>query len=254
MGSIQRIPACPYLCAQGKNVENYRISWHSLFCVPGIHVSSHIYCSGDSFGGAAMKSQMQKYDYHLIILTTFILFAIGMVCVYGITYYNYLAASPRWTGTIQYSQYIDDMNSYLYPFLVLLLISLGLCIPKRLFEQDTLIKFSALVLGMTIILTFLLGLETGLGFILAVMAGVQGLVLILTFKKSKTIRFEKEGYIGKLGSSFLHLGVALLIFNFVTLRESPFHIPIFWFGTILITAGNILSFYPDKISSLFPTP
>ncbi len=200
-----------------------------------------------------MKSRMQKYDYYLIILTTFILFAIGIVCVYGITYYNYLAANPQWTRTTLYIRYIDDMNSYLYPFLVLLLISLGLCIPKRLFEQDTLIKFSALVLGMTIILTFLLGIERGLGFILAVMAGVQGLVLILTFKKSKAIRFEKEGYIVKLGSSLLHLGVAMLIFNFVTLRESSFHILIFWFGTILITAGNIFSFYPDRINSLYPS-
>ncbi|MFZ2409967.1 MAG: hypothetical protein WAW23_00185, partial [Candidatus Methanoperedens sp.] len=156
-----------------------------------------------------MKSQMQKYDYYLIILTTFILFAIGLVCVYGITYYNYFAANPQWTRTPLYIKYIDDMNSYLYPFMVLLLISLGLCIPKRLFEQDTLIKFSALVMGMTIILTFLRGIGTGLGFILAIMVGVQSLVLILTFKKSKTIRFEKEGYVGKLGSSSLHLGVAL---------------------------------------------
>lgn len=197
-----------------------------------------------------MRAHMQKYDYYLIIMTTVILFAIGIVCVYGITYYNYLAASPGWTGTTLYSRYIGEMNSYLYPLLVLLLISLGLCIPKRLFEQDILVKFSALVLGITIVLTFLRGIAAALGFILAVMVGIQGIVLILTFKKSKTIRFEKEGYTGKLGSSLLHLGVALLIFNFVTLQESRFHIIIFWFGTILITAGNVFSFYPEKINLL----
>ena len=194
----------------------------------------------------------QRYDYYLIILTALILFAIGLVSLYGIAYYNYLAVNPQWTRTIQYTQYINDMNSYLYPFLVLLLVSLGLCIPKRLLEQNILIKFSALALAATLILTALYGIETGLGFILAVMTGVQSFVLILTFKKSKAIRYEKEGYTARLGSSLLHLGVVLLIFNFVSLRESPLHISIFWSGMILITAGNIFSFYPRKISKLLP--
>lgn len=139
--------------------------------------------------------KLKKYDYYLIVLTTLILFAIGLVCVYGITYYNYLAATPGWTGTIGYIQFIDDMNSYLYPFLVLLLISLGLCIPKRLFEQDILIKISGLALGVTVILTFILGMETAMGFILAVITGLQGIVFILTFNKNRAIRFEKEGNI-----------------------------------------------------------
>lgn len=194
--------------------------------------------------------RLKNYDYYLIILTTLILFAIGIICVYGITYYNYLAVNPEWTRTIQYAQYIDNMNSYLYPSLVLLLITLGLCVPKRLFEQDSLIKFSAVVLAVTLILTFLYGIEAGLGFILSVMTGVQGLVLILTIKKSKAIRFEKEGYVSRLGSSLLHLGVLMVIFNFVALRDSLLHISIFWTGILLITAGNIFSFYPDKVTRL----
>lgn len=189
--------------------------------------------------------QRQKYDYYLIIATALILFAIGIVCVYGISYYNYFA-SPDWTGTIQYTKYIDDMNSYLYPFLVLLLLTLGLCIPKRLFEPDILMKFSALVLGVTISLTYLFGIETGLGFILAIMTGVQSVVLILTLRKSKAIRYEKEGHVSRVGSSLLHLGVVVLIFNFVSLRDSLFHIAIFWFGTVLVIAGSIFSFYVGK--------
>lgn len=193
----------------------------------------------------------KKFDYYLIVLTTLILFAIGIVCVYGITYYNYLAATPGWTGTTVYPQFIDDMNSYLYPFLVLLLISLGLCIPKRLFEQEILVKISILALGVTILLTFLFDMETAMGFILAVIAGIQGIVLILTFNKNKKIRFEKEGYIVRLGSSMLHLGIVILIFNFVTLRDSQFHILIFWTGTLFVTTGNVFSFYPERMNSLF---
>lgn len=195
--------------------------------------------------------KLKNYDYYLIVLTTFILFAIGIVCVYGISYYNYLASGHGWTGTTGYLQFIDDMNSYLYPFLVLLLVSLGLCIPKRLFEQDILVKISALALGVTVILTFLWGIEKALGFILAVITGLQGVVLILTFNKNRAIRFEKEGYLVRMGSSMLHLGIVILIFNFVTLRESQFHILIFWAGTLFVTAGNIFSFYPERMNSLF---
>ncbi len=194
--------------------------------------------------------RLKNYDYYLIILTTLILFAIGLVSVYGITYYNYLSVDPQWTQTARYGKYIDEMNSYIYPFLLLLLISLGMCIPKRLFEQDILVKFGAAVMGVTVVLMFLRGIETGLGFILAVMIAVQAVILILTFKKSQAIRFEKEGYVIRLGSSLLHLGVVILVFNFVSLRDNPFHILIFWIGTLLVVAGNIFSFYPERITSL----
>jgi len=196
--------------------------------------------------------KFKNYDYYLIILTTFILFMIGAVSLYGITYYNYLAVDSGWTKTALYSQYIDDMDSYLYPFLVLLLISLGLCIPKRLFEQDILLKFSAIILGITVILTIFSTIETGLGFILILMTVVQSVVLIMTIRKSKSIRFEKEGYIARMGSSLLHLGLVVIMLNFVSLRDSPYHLLIFWFGVIFITLGNVFSFYPEKMASLLP--
>lgn len=194
--------------------------------------------------------KLKNYDYYLVILTTLVLFAIGLVCIYGITYYNYLSANPAWTRTPQYAQYINDMNLYLYPFLVLLLVALGLCIPKRLFEQDMLVKLSAAVLAAALVLMVLSGIETGMGLILVVMTVFQGIVLIMTFKKSSAIRFEKEGYVVRLGSSLLHLGVVILVLNFLSLRENPLHITIFWFGTVLIIAGNVFSFYPDRVASV----
>lgn len=194
--------------------------------------------------------RLKNYDYYLILLTTLILFAIGLVSVYGITYYNYLSVNPQWMQTALYGKYIDEMNSYIYPFLLLLLISLGMCIPKRLFEQDILVKFTAAAMGVTVVLIFLKGIETGLGFILAVMIAIQAAVLIMTLKKSQAIRFEKEGFAIKLGSSLLHLGVVILVFNFISLRDNPFHILIFWTGTLLVVTGNIFSFYPERITAL----
>ena len=231
-------------------MANNSISRDYLFYIIDIHVSSYLYCTGDPFGGAAMK--LKNYDYYMIILTTLILSAIGAVSLYGITYYNYLAVDPQWTKTLQYSRYIGEMDSYLYPFLVLLLISLGLCIPKRLFEQDTLLKSSALILGITVLISIYSDIEKGLGFILALMTVVQAAVLIMTIKKSRSVRFEKEGYIVRIGSSLLHLGVVIIILNFVSLRESSFHLLIFWSGVMLITSGNVFSFYPEKIGSMLP--
>jgi hypothetical protein len=195
----------------------------------------------------------KNYDYHLVIMATLILFAIGLVCVYGIAYYNYLSVNPEWTKTIQYDRYLNQMNSYLYPFLVMLLLSLGLCIPKRLFGQDILIKFSVIIMGVTVLLTFLLGIEKGLVFVLAAMTVVQFIVLALTFRKSRAIRIEKQGFFGRLGSALLHLGLVILILDFVGLRESYLHISIFWIGVILIFVGNSFSFYPDRITSLLHT-
>jgi len=63
--------------------------------------------------------------------------------------------------------------------------------------------------------------------------------------------FEKEGYIVRLGSTLLHLGIVIIIFNFVSLREVSYHITVFWVGTFFITVGNVLSFYPDRISRVF---
>lgn len=198
-----------------------------------------------------MKLPLQKYDYYLILLTTVILFAIGIVCLYAITYYNFLAVDSQWTRTGQYLDFINTMDSYLYPFLIMLLVTLGLCIPKRLLDRELLVKFTGLALGTTIILTFLSGIEIALGFLLVVMIGIQSIVLILAFRKSKSLRFEKEGYIIRLGSTLLHLGIVIIIFNFVNLRDVSYHITIFWIGTIFIIVGNVLSFYPDRISSLF---
>ncbi|MDW7727454.1 MAG: hypothetical protein SCH70_10175 [Candidatus Methanoperedens sp.] len=194
-----------------------------------------------------MKLQVQKYDYYLIILTTLILFSIGIVCLYAITYYNYLAVDPQWTRTGQYIAFINTMDSYLYPFLILLLVTLGLCIPKRLLGRELVLKSGTVVFIATVILTFLSGIEVALGFLLIVMIGIQSLVLILVFRKSKALRFEREGYVVRLGSTLLHLGIVIVIFNFVSLGEVSYHITVFWMGTIFITLGNLLSFYPDKI-------
>jgi PAS domain S-box-containing protein len=45
-----------------------------------------------------------------------------------------------------------------------------------------------------------------------------------------------------VGSSLLHLGLVVLIFNFMTLQGSSFHLLIFWAGMIMITVGNIFGF------------
>ena len=82
------------------------------------------------------------------------------------------------------------------------------------------------------------------------MTGVQIIVFFLIINKNKSLRFEEEGYCTRLGSSLLHLGLVVLILNFVALRENTVHISIFWGGTLLLIVGIVFSFYPDKMASI----
>ncbi|MFQ6118607.1 MAG: hypothetical protein ACE5KE_01830 [Methanosarcinales archaeon] len=189
--------------------------------------------------------RIRSLDYHLILITASILFAIGFICLFGIAYYNYAAAADSfWTQTVKYTDYINLMNSSVYPFLVALLVTLGICIPKRIVPDRLLVKVSIIIFAVTAILAVISGIQTSLGFILAVMMGIQTAVLLLTIKKSASVRFEFRDFSAKVGSSLLHLGVVVFIFDFVNLYEQSIHIPVFWLSTLLIIGGIVMSFYP----------
>ncbi|MDO9518442.1 MAG: hypothetical protein Q7J10_10420, partial [Methanosarcinaceae archaeon] len=159
-------------------------------------------------------------------------------------------ANPNWQSTIQYPEYISMMNMYVYPFVLVLLLSLGLCIPKRIVPRTELIKATAVILLLTLIASIVGGIGLGMSFILIMSIAVQAVVLIMTIMKSGSLTFEREGYLIQIGSSLLHLGTILFIFDFASMRDSVYHIPIFWVVTLLIGIGTFMSFYPSEISKL----
>ncbi|HJH31386.1 MAG TPA: hypothetical protein C5S50_04215 [Methanosarcinaceae archaeon] len=194
---------------------------------------------------------LKKYDYYLIIATSFALLMIGLVCVFGVWYtYGLYMDDPGWQNTIQYPAYVNMMNICIYPFVLVLLLALGLCIPKRIVPRTALIKATAAILLFTFISSVIGGIETGISFILLMSIAVQAVVLVLTVVKSGALTFEREGYLIRIGSSLLHLGTVLFIFDFASMRDSVYHIPIFWIVTLLMGTGTFISFYPSGISRL----
>ena len=192
---------------------------------------------------------MKNYDFYLILATSFALLLIGIVCVYGVWYsYDLYTTNSNWQSTIQFPEYISMMNLYVYPFVLVLLLSLGLCIPKRIVPRTELIKATAVILLLTLIASVVGGIELGMSFILLMSIAVQAVVLVLTVMKSGALTFEREGYLIQIGSSLLHLGTVLFIFDFASMRDSVYHIPIFWVVTLLIGIGTFMSFYPSEIS------
>ncbi|MDO9518034.1 MAG: hypothetical protein Q7J10_08320, partial [Methanosarcinaceae archaeon] len=150
---------------------------------------------------------LKNYDYYLILATSFALLLIGIVCVFGVWYtYDLYTANPNWQSTIQYPEYISMMNMYVYPFVLVLLLSLGLCIPKRIVPRTELIKDTAVILLLTLIASIVGGIELGMSFILLMSIAVQAVILVLAIMKSGSLTFEREGYLIQIGSSLLHLG------------------------------------------------
>jgi hypothetical protein len=186
-----------------------------------------------------------------MVVTSVVLTAIGLVCLYGIGYYTVTTeASPQWLETPLYGQYIDSMNLYIYPFVVLLLVVLGLCIPKRIVPRQALLTSGIVILGLTIILALVINIEASLGFLLGISIVIQTAIMVLTIIKWGGLTFEREGYFIQIGSSMLHLGIVVFVFDFVIMRTISLHLPVFWVATILITIGTVLSFYPGEIGRI----
>lgn len=198
-----------------------------------------------------LKIKPKTYDFYLMILTSVVLAAIGLVCLYGIGYYTYTSETvPQWTQTQMYGDYIDSMNQLIYPFLVLLLVALGLCIPKRIMPRKSLLMVGTGILTATFLIALITNIGVSLAFLLAVSIVVQVSVMVFTMLGRGRLTYEREGYFIRTGSSMLHLGTVIFVFDFLIMRSSELHIPVFWVATILITMGTLLSFYPGEAGSI----
>ncbi|MBW6518934.1 MAG: hypothetical protein K0A89_10595 [ANME-2 cluster archaeon] len=194
-----------------------------------------------------LKMKPRTYDFSMMLLTTAVLAIIGLVCLYGIGYYTYTTeTTPGWTETPLYGDYIDSMNQYIYPFVVLLLVVLGLCIPKRIVPRQSLLASGTGILAVTLLIALVTDIGSSLAFLLAVSIVVQTAVMVLTMLGRSGLTYEREGYFVQTGSSMLHLGTVVFVLDFVSFRTSDLHLSIFWVATILITVGTVLSFYPGE--------
>ena len=189
---------------------------------------------------------MKHLNFILILLTVIILSVIGIIFIIG-TIYGSIQA-PNWETTAIYQVYLDKMNVAVMPFVVSLLVVLGLCIPKRLFAGPDLLKINGALLGAALAVSIFTTAKTGLIFLLLIASIIQLIVIAFTIVGSKRLKFERPGFFLQIGSAFLHLGLVIFLFDFIALGDHPDHLLFFWIATTLIGIGMIFSFYSQELA------
>lgn len=194
---------------------------------------------------------IKNLNYILILLTIFILVAIGVIFIYGSSYsWVQSLQFANWRQTVTYQNYVNDMNVAVLPLSVALVILLGLCVPKRIFSGMALLQSMAALLVVSVLVVLAYGLKPGIGFLLITAVLIQAVVVGMTLVGSKRLSYEVNGFYLQIGSAVLHLGFILFVFDFVLLGESTLHLTVYWVSTVLISVGMILSFYSGEISRL----
>lgn len=195
---------------------------------------------------------LKNLNFYLIILTLVVLTIIGLIFIGGTIYsWQQTLNIANWRETLSYQNYVASMNFILLPFVLLLVVTLVVCIPKRLFTGLTLLQVAGVILILSLLAMVILGPVWGAGFMLLITMAVQLLVVGLTVVGSRRLTFERTGFFSQIGSALLHLGLVLFIFNFIVFNGSPWHLTIFWVVVPLVGLGMFFSFYDKELARVF---
>ncbi|MDP2232218.1 MAG: hypothetical protein Q8K89_01165 [Actinomycetota bacterium] len=190
------------------------------------------------------------WDFTLTVITVVLLGGVGLQSFLGTVYVWWAQRStPGWDQGPGYQSFIATMNSIAAPQIVLLVIVMGLCVPKRLFSRVGLMAVSAgmLVAGLAVgALTR--SMATGLAAYLALAGLIQVAVVVMTVAGIRGPSYMTEGRLTKTGSGLLHLGFIVFAFVVVALQNSTFMLPVFWVATVFTVLGCLLSFYADAFA------
>jgi hypothetical protein len=178
------------------------------------------------------------WDLALVLLTAGTLAAFGVLALWGMFRYKAQAALPGW----DVAAHQQLMNRLAAPLLVLLILWLVLCIPKRLFSRGALLACSGATLAAGLAALPFGGVRLALGVILGLSTLLQAFILALVLAGAR-LRFTGRGLALRSGSTLIHLGLALFTLDLVALQGSRWHIPIFWVATAALTAGCVLTFF-----------
>jgi hypothetical protein len=189
-----------------------------------------------------------NYDFYLILATTVVLFIISVICIYGMFYFK--LAQVNQLATVAKVDYMNTMNSILTPFLIALIVLLGICVPKRLLPTVWLNRFSVMLVVFSIVAGILGDVKLSLVLVLAVSLVLQIVVLIMACAGSTELNFEKKGYWVRVGSSLLHLGLIVFVLDFFFYRFLTLHLVLFWITTVSLFLGMVFCFYAESFSRL----
>jgi hypothetical protein len=145
---------------------------------------------------------------------------------------------------------MNHMNTVMAPFLIVLILLLGICVPKRLFPTRWLHGFTALLLVLGLGVSWQSGIKAGLMVVLAISLVLQAAVLVMAVMGSKRLAFEKKGYWLQVGSSLIHLGIILFVLDLFFYKRPTVHLWLFWTTTVATVLGMFFCFYSDRMVRL----
>ncbi len=189
-----------------------------------------------------------SYDFYLILATVVVLFAISMISIYGMFYFKF-AQIQQMAPAVKMS-YMNRMNSAIAPFIITLILLLGICVPKRLLPTVWLNRVTVLLVVCTVLTGVFAGVRESLFFILTASLILQTVVFILALSGSKNLHFHKKGYWVRLGSSLIHLGLILFVLDLLLYENKGLHLFLFWITTGSSVIGMLFCFYADSVVSL----
>lgn len=195
-----------------------------------------------------MAQKKVSYDFYLILATVGVLFVISIICVYGMFYFKVAQIQQMEAGVKM--AYMNRMNTVMAPFIIILILLLGICVPKRLLPTVWLNRFAGVLVLAAIGLSLLAGVQTGLQAILIVALILQLLVLGLALAGSERLNFEKTGYWVRVGSSLMHLGLILFILDLFYYTRPGLHLFLFWVTTGATVLGMLFCFYAETVVRL----
>ncbi len=191
----------------------------------------------------------KNWDYALTVITVALLGSLGVQSFIGTLYVWWATDTVPGFELIGYSRFVWWMNVIAAPQVVALVVVMGLCVPKRLFDRTLLVAVSgAMLLAGLGAWAFTGSLATGLAVYLALAALIQAAVVVLTVAGARGPSYLTEGRLVKTGSGLLHQGFIGFAFVVVALQRSAFMLPAFWIATALTLVGTLLAFYADRFA------
>ena len=188
-----------------------------------------------------------SYDYYLILATCTVPAIISVICVYGMFYFKF--AQIQQMATPVKTAYMEKMNLAVSPFIISLILLLGICVPKRLLPVRWLNYFAVALLIIVILTGSLWGVVTALQVSLCITLILQFVVLMMALAGNENLHFEKKGYWLRVGSSAMHLGLILFILDLFFYQNPFLHLLLFWVTTAATVGGMIGCFYSQAIAS-----
>lgn len=194
------------------------------------------------------RKRKGSLDYSLILATAGVLFVISVICVFGMFYYK--LAAVHQLPPMEKLVYMNRMNTAVAPFIIALILLLGICVPKRLLPEKWLLWFAAGLSTAAVVISILFGLNMGLIAVLGASLLLQVVVLCMAVVGSEHLHFEKSGYWVRVGSSLVHLGMILFVLDLLLHRHLTLHLILFWVTTGSSVLGMLFCFYAPAVAGL----